>query len=111
MKYFHNPRCSKSRAGLAFFESKGIEITPILYLETPPSAEELRKIIAKLGITASELIRKKDAAKLSISTDSLSEDDAIALMVEHPSLIERPIAITDTSAVIGRPTEAFEALL
>ena len=111
MQYFHNPRCSKSRAGLEFFESKGVDVSTVLYLETPPSSDELKSIGSKLGISAADLIRKKDAEKLELSIDGISEDSAIVLMVQHPSLIERPIAITDTKAVIGRPTEAFETLI
>lgn len=111
MDYFHNPRCSKSRAGLEFFESRGIPVSTILYLETPPSLDELKSIVSKLGIPAVDLIRKKDAEKLDISLDGISENSALALMIEHPNLIERPIAISDTKAVIGRPTEALQTLI
>lgn len=111
MQYYHNPRCSKSRAGLAFFEEHNIKHDTVLYLETSPSKDDLKDIISKLGISAVSLIRKKDAEKLDLSIKNITEDEALSLMAEHPSLIERPIMVTDSTAIIGRPTEAFEALL
>jgi arsenate reductase len=111
MDYYHNPRCSKSRAGLAFFEEHNVHVNTILYLETPATESTLHDIVSKLGIPASDLIRKKDAAKLELTVDDISEEQALKLIADHPSLMERPIAVTETKAVIGRPTEAFEALL
>ena len=110
---YHNPRCSKSRQTLAILEQNGITPDIVLYLETPPSADELTQILKKLGINARELLRKGEEAykDLGLKNESHSEQDLINAMVNHPKLIERPIVIKGNNAVLGRPPENVESLL
>ena len=49
---YHNPRCSKSRTTLALLEANGIQPRVVLYLETPPSAGQIRALLGKLGAAA-----------------------------------------------------------
>jgi arsenate reductase (glutaredoxin) len=103
---FHNPRCSKSRQALELLKEKTSEVEVVEYLKTPPTAEELKGIVAKLGIQAQELIRKNEQIfKDHYKGKELSNEEWIAAMVEHPKLIERPIIIKGQKAVIGRPPE------
>jgi len=110
--YWHNPRCSKSRAGLALLEERGAEVDVRQYLKDAPSLEELKTVQAALDLPAIGMMRtgEKTFKELDLSKDS-AEADLLAAMAEHPILIERPIAIKGDRAVIGRPTEAIEALL
>jgi len=110
---FHNPRCSKSRQTLALLEEKGIEPQIVKYLETPPSADELKAVLAKLGINARDLLRTKEAEykEAGLDNQDLSEDEVVAKMVEFPKLIERPIVIKDEQARIGRPPESVLDIL
>lgn len=110
---YHNPRCSKSRQALALLQEKGIEPSIKLYLEQPPTAAELKKLLAKLGLSARELLRKgEDAYKeLNLKDEQLSESALIKAMVSHPKLIERPIAVEGERAVVGRPPENVLSLL
>lgn len=110
---YHNPRCSKSRQTLALLEEKGISPEVVLYLETPPSPAELAAVLKKLGVGARELLRKgEDEYKaLGLDNASLAEADLIAAMVAHPKLIERPIVVKGSKAVLGRPPENVLALL
>lgn len=104
---YHNPRCSKSRQTLALLEENGVDPEVVLYLETPPSASDLRELLGKLGISARDLLRKgEDAYKENnLSDKSLSEDALIQAMTEYPKLIERPIVVKGPKAVLGRPPE------
>ncbi len=104
----HNPRCSKSRQTLNLLEEKGIHPNVIKYLETPPSFEELKTIIKKLGIPPRNLLRKgeEDYKTLDLKNTSLSDDELIQAMVSHPKLIERPIVIHGEKARLGRPPES-----
>ena len=105
---YHNKKCSKSRATLELLRSKGLEPTIIEYLKNPPTFDELEEIIIKLNIHPKQLIRfKEDKAKeLGISTgDQLTNEQWITILAKNPNLIERPIVVTDTEAVIGRPPE------
>ena len=112
MKIYHNPRCSKSRQTLALINNAGKDVEIIKYLENVPSIAELKEIIAQLGITPIQLIRKNEAIwKEQYKGKSLNDDEIIAAMVEHPKLIERPIVIKDHKAVLGRPPENVLELL
>ncbi len=113
MKIYHNPRCSKSRQALAILQDSKVEFEVIEYLTNPPTEQELREIIAKLGIAARDLIRQKEEEfkQLGVKQDVLSHDSAITLMANEPKLMERPIVVTDEKAVIGRPPENVFDLL
>jgi len=110
---YHNPRCSKSRGALELLEARGLTPHVVRYLETPPSAAELRELLAKLGIGARELLRsgEDEYKELGLADASLSDEQLIAAMAAHPKLIERPILVAGERAVIGRPPEKVLELL
>lgn len=105
---YHNPRCSKSRETLSLLKDNGIEPGVVLYLETPPDAAALRKLLKMLGMTsARELMRQKEDLykALNLSDSQLSEEALIQAMIDNPKLIERPIVVSNGQARIGRPPE------
>jgi arsenate reductase len=110
---YHNPRCSKSREALALLQAQGCKPEVVLYLETPPTAKQLKNLLANLGISARQLLRKtEDAYKdLNLADEKLSEAALIKAMVANPKLIERPIFIHGDKAVIGRPPETVLTIL
>ncbi len=110
---YHNPRCSKSRGALELLESAGHSVSVRRYLETPPSAGELKTLLGKLGITARQLLRSGEDEYKSLQLDNpaLDDDALIAAMAAHPKLIERPILIAGDRAVVGRPPEKVLELL
>jgi arsenate reductase (glutaredoxin) len=110
---YHNPRCSKSRAALELVRGAGVEPRVVEYLKTPPTAEELDDILKMLGLEPRELMRKgeKEYAELKRDDPRLSRAQLIRAMVEHPILIERPIAVKGKKAVVGRPPEKVKDLL
>ena len=112
-KIYHNPRCSKSRQTLELLNNKGVKTEVIEYLNTPPDAAALNKILTGLNMEPRELMRKgQDEYKtLNLADDSLSREDLIKAMIENPILIERPIVITDKGIAIGRPIENVEKIL
>ena len=110
---FHNPKCSKSRQTMELLEEHGISPIIIEYLISPPTAEQLKEILALLGIAPRKLMRKKESvyAECGLSNPSLSDSDLIDFMVKHPILIERPIVLANGKAAIGRPpAQALEIL-
>lgn len=112
IEYWHNPRCSKSRAGLALLEEKGAQIKVRKYLEDAPSADEIRAALTKLGVPAIGLTRTCEKPFKELGLTKTAPDEAlIKAMANHPILIQRPLAITDNAAVIGRPPENVLALL
>ena len=108
---YHNPRCSKSRQTLELIREQGVEPEIVEYLDTPPSAAELKAILGKLGKTAAEIVRKKEAKEEGIDVDALGEDGLIAALAAHPRAIERPIVVKGSKAAMGRPPESVLDIL
>ncbi len=112
MKIYHNPRCGKSREGLAILQASKLPFEIINYLETPLSTAELTDLIKLLGISPIDLVRKNEAIwKENFKGKNLSDSEIIAAMVKNPKLIERPIVINNGKAVIGRPPELIKTIL
>jgi arsenate reductase len=106
IKIYHNPRCSKSREGLAVLENSKKEFEIVKYLDAVPSKEELTKIIRLLDISPLQLVRKNEKIwKENFKGKELTDAEIIFAMVQNPKLIERPIIINNKKAVIGRPSE------
>ena len=112
MKIYHNPRCSKSRQTLALINEKGADVEIIEYLSNIPTEQELTEVLALLGISAEQLIRKGEKDyKENYKGKSLSNEEWIKAMIAYPKLIERPIVVKDNKAVLGRPPENVLDLL
>ena len=110
---YHNPRCSKSRGALELLEARGLTPTVVRYLDTPLDASQLRDLLAKLKISARQLLRtgEDEFKALNLADASLSEAQLIDAMAAHPKLIERPILVVGNKAVIGRPPEKVLEIL
>jgi arsenate reductase len=109
---YHNPKCTKSRATLALLQEHGVEPRIVEYLKAPPSAAELKAIVAKLGIKPEQLVRKgEDEYKAHYAGKTLTDAQWLDALAKHPILIERPIVVSGDRAVIGRPPENVNALL
>ena len=106
MKYFHNPRCRKSREGLELLKNNGKNPEVIFYLNEPISFEDLQQTIKKLNISPVDLIRKNEAIyKENFKGKTLTDKEWIQVMIDYPKLMERPILIVGNKGVIGRPPE------
>ncbi|OSO74304.1 arsenate reductase (glutaredoxin) [Stutzerimonas stutzeri] len=110
---YHNPRCSKSRSALELLETRGLTPAIVRYLETPPTAAQLRALLDKLGLSARQLLRtgEDEYKSLALANSELSEAELIEAMVEHPRLIERPILVAGDKAIVGRPPERVLEIL
>ena len=109
---YHNPRCSKSRQGLALLQESGKSFDVVKYLETPFTKATLAEILNKLDIPPIALVRTNESIwKTEYKGKSLSDGEIIEAMVKHPKLIERPIVVHGDKAVIGRPPEQISGIL
>lgn len=110
---YHNPRCSKSRQTLELLNERDIDAEVVEYLKTPPSREELVKILDMLGLEPRQLMRTKEAEykEQGLDDENLSRDQLIDAMLATPRLIERPIVINNGKAAIGRPPESVLDIL
>ncbi|BDO01221.1 MULTISPECIES: glutaredoxin-dependent arsenate reductase [Klebsiella] len=110
---YHNPECGTSRNTLALIRNSGAEPTIIYYLETPPSRDELRQLIAAMAIPVRALLRQNvepyDA--LGLAEERFTDDQLIDFMLQHPILINRPIVVTPRGTRLCRPSEVVLEIL
>jgi arsenate reductase len=114
LEYWHNPRCSKSRAAKALLDARGADYRERRYLDEPPTGAELDAVLTALGLEPWEIARLGEPVAEDLGLHKLPHDRArwIAALVANPILIERPILVTDDGrAALGRPPEAIEAVL
>jgi arsenate reductase len=104
---FHNPACGTSRNTLALIRNSGEEPRVIEYLQTPPSRETLIGLVAAMGITPRELLRRKGTPydELGLDDPKWTDEQLIDLMLKHPILINRPIVVTPLGTRLCRPSE------
>lgn len=109
---YHNPRCSKSRQGLAIVEQSGKDFTIRRYLDEPLTTKELTELLDKLKINPIDLVRKNESEwKENFKGKKLTAAAIIEAMVQHPKLIERPIVVNGAKAIVGRPPENIAEIL
>ena len=106
IKIWHNPKCSKSREALKLLEEQGKEVEIYKYLDESPSVNEIKSVLLRLNISARDLMRTKEKIYKELGLKDIEDEQIlIEAMSKHNKLIERPIIITDTKAIIGRPPE------
>lgn len=110
---YHNPACGTSRNTLEMIRNSGTEPTVILYLETPPSREELATLLADMGFTPRQLLRKnvEPYEQLGLAEDAFTGDQLMSFMLQHPILINRPIVVTPLGTRLCRPSEVVLDIL
>ncbi len=110
---YHNPACGTSRNTLGLIRNTGVEPQVIEYLKNPPARDELVSLIARMGIPARDLLRKKGTPyeELKLGDPALTDDQLIDAMMAHPILINRPIVVTPKGVKLCRPSEAVLDIL
>ena len=113
VKIFHNPKCGTSRNTLALIRNSGVEPEVVLYLETPPSKEQLKKLIADMGIPVRDVLRQKGTPyeELDLGNSKWSDEELLDFMMAHPILINRPIVVTSMGTKLCRPSEVVLDIL
>ena len=110
---YHNLACGTSRNTLALIRNAGVEPTVIEYLKTPPPRTELADLIARMGISARDVLREKGTPfhDLGLHDAALTDDQLLDAMLTHPILINRPIVVTPWGVKLCRPSEVVLDIL
>ena len=113
VQILHNPRCSKSRATLQLLTDNGVDPEIILYLDTPPTRDQMTAILNKLNMQPRQLMRRgqSEYKEMGLDNEQLSVQQLISTMLKAPILIERPIVLANDKASIGRPPESVLEIL
>jgi len=110
---YHNPDCGTSRNTLALVRNAGVEPEIIEYVQRPPSREQLKDLITKAGLTVRGALREKGTpyAELGLAAPELSDEQLLAVMLQHPILINRPFVVTPLGVRLCRPSEVVLDIL
>lgn len=108
---FHNPNCGTSRNVLALLKEKGLEPQVIKYLKTPLTRDELKTLIARMGVPVRDVVRWKEKLVTELNIADADDDALLDAMAAHPVLMNRPIVITPKGAKLCRPSETVAEIL
>ena len=110
---YHNAMCGTSRGALGIIREKGIEPTVIEYLKTPLSKDQLKALVARMGVPVKDVVRwkEKDAVAQAGISETSSDDALLAAMAKFPILMNRPIVATDKGVKLCRPSDTVAGLL
>ena len=109
---YHNPACSKSRGAKAILTERNVDFDTVEYLRTPLDEAGLRRILELVDNPPAELVRKDgNFRELGLQAgDYTTEDAVVALLLEHPKLMQRPVVVRGARAVVARPSARVEEL-
>ena len=110
---YHNPQCGTSRNTLALIRNTGVEPTIIEYLTNPPGKRELASLVASMGVSVRDILRKKGTPyeELGLEDPKWTDDALLDHIMAHPILMNRPIVVTSLGVRLCRPSEAVLELL
>lgn len=112
IEIYHNPRCSKSRAGLQYVKDHTNDYKVVEYLKEPFDEEKLKLILMKLNLKPFDIIRTQEAIyKSNYKGKNFNDDEWLKIMLENPKLIKRPIVVKGNKAIWGVPAESISVLL
>lgn len=110
---YHNPLCGTSRGALGIIRERGIEPTIVEYLKTPLSKDQLKALVAKMGVPVKDVVRwkQKDEVAAAGISEASSDEALLAAMAKFPILMNRPIVVTDKGVKLCRPSDEAVSLL
>ncbi len=112
LKIYHNPRCSKSRAGLKHLQDKGLEPEIRLYLKEPLTVKELNDVLMRMNKEPEEIVRTHEKIyKSDFKGKNFNRDEWVKILLEYPQLMQRPIIVNGTKAVWGNPVEEIDKIM
>jgi arsenate reductase len=110
---YQKPTCTTCRAVMKMLEESGVDFDSVNYYLKPLTKSKLKELLAKMRISARQLLRTKEPIykELKIAEKDLSDDQLIDVMVKYPDLIQRPIIEKGKRAVLARPPERMREIL
>ncbi len=110
---YQKPTCTTCRQVYAAMKESGVDFDAVNYYVDPIGKPKLKELLRKMGISAAELLRKKEPIfkELKLAEKELSEEELVDLMVKHPDLIQRPIVEKGNKAILARPAGRIKEIL
>jgi arsenate reductase (glutaredoxin) len=112
LKIYHNPRCSKSRAGLQFITDNSLKHEVVDYMSETLTPNDIKELIAKTGLKPFELIRThEDYYKNNLKGKNFTDEEWYKILADNPKLLHRPIVVNGEKAVFAQPPENINKIL
>ena len=110
---YQKPTCTTCRQVHAALKEAGVDFEAVDYYLDPIPPKKLKELLSKMGISARDLLRKKEQAYKNLKFDekNYSDQEIVDLMAIYPDLIERPIVEKDDKAILARPAERLREIL
>ncbi len=110
---YHNPNCGTSRTVMGMIRDAEIEPEVIEYLKTPPSRQDMVKLLKDMEMTPRQILRRKGTLfdELGLDNEQLSDDALLDALGEHPILMERPVVVSPKGTRVCRPADLVKDLL
>ncbi len=110
---YQKPVCTTCRQVYALLKESGVDFDAVNYYIEPISKSKLKELLSKMGMSAAELLRKKEPLykEMKLAEKNLSEDEIIDLMTANPDLMQRPIIEKGGKAILARPAERIKEIL
>lgn len=110
---YQKPTCSTCREAVRLVRESGHPFKAVNYYEQPFTKNHLKALLKKAGLGLRDVLRtKEDLYKsLKLSSDKLSEDQLLDVMIAHPDLIQRPLVEKGDQAMLARPAETIRKML
>lgn len=110
---YQKPTCTTCRQVYAALKESGVDFQAVNYYTDPIPKAKLKELLGKMGLSAAELLRKKEPIykELGLGEKDLSEGEILDCMVKHPDLIQRPIVEAGSKAILARPAERLKEIL
>ena len=110
---YQKPTCTTCRQVFKALQESGVDFDSVNYYTDPLSKSQIKSLLKKMGISASELLRTKEDIykQLGLAQKDLGSEEIMDLMVKHPDLIQRPIVEKGNKAILARPAERIKEIL
>ncbi len=110
---YQKPTCTTCRQVYSALKERGVDFQAVDYYLDPIPKGKLQELLKKMGLSAAELLRKKESVykELGLAGKDLTEGQILDLMVKHPDLIQRPIVEIGPKAILARPAERLKEIL
>ena len=110
---YQKPTCSTCREAIKLLNASGQDYTAVNYYERPFTKGQLKGLLKKAGLKATDIIRTKEEIykTLGLVSKTFAEEELLDLMIKHPDLIQRPIVEKGEMVMLARPAETIKRLL
>ena len=110
---YHNPNCTTSRNVLRLLQEAGLAPQVVEYLKTPPSRVRMQELLAAMGMTPREILRRSGTPyeELGLDDPALTDDQILDALESHPILMQRPIVASDKGVRLCRPLDRVHEIV